>query len=80
MFFWPTPEIITNLNENFAENIRTQPPKLKFSLKHNPSLPKGYLIRLSYTWGDAGFIFFGLGGRRRKKVGNHWSIRMEGNQ
>jgi hypothetical protein len=68
MFFWPNPEIFTNLNGNFTENMRTQPPKPKFSLSHNPSPPKDYLIRLSYTWGGGRrFNIFWFRGREKEK-------------
>jgi hypothetical protein len=63
-------EIFADLNINLANYRRTQLAKLKFFLTYSPSASKGHLTRVTYAWGDAGFIIFNLGGQWREKVGN----------
>ncbi len=65
-------EIFAYLYRNLVDYRRTQLTKLKFFWTYNPSPSKGHLTRLIYTWGDAGFIIFDLGGQCREKVGNPW--------
>jgi hypothetical protein len=50
-------EIFADLKRNLADYRRSQLTKL------NPSPFKGHLTRLTYSWGDAGFIIFELGGQ-----------------
>jgi hypothetical protein len=63
MFIWAFFEIFSDLIRNLADYRRTQFSKLKFFIAYNPSSSKGHLTRLTYTWGDAGFIIFDLGGQ-----------------
>jgi hypothetical protein len=56
-------DIFSDLNRNLADYRTTQFAKLKFFLIYNHSTSKGHLTRLTYTWGDAGFIIFDLGGQ-----------------
>jgi hypothetical protein len=60
--FSKTLGIFTNLKSRFAKKFN---PQAKINhYNHN--------LNFLYARGDAGFLFFSLGGQRMKKVGNPW--------